>query len=130
MIVGALGDIVFSASSRYVKTISNLSLSGSARYATHDRHAGCSIAEYTGSNLAQITMDVELLAALGANPAREIARVEGYTRSGASLPLVLGSCAYGRWRWTIQSYRVKAKYFDGHGDLLGATLSLTLQEYL
>ena len=47
MIVGALGDVVFSVSSRTLKTISNFVWSGSARYATHDLHAGNSISEYT-----------------------------------------------------------------------------------
>ena len=57
MIVGALGDVVFSVSSRTLKTISNFVWSGSARYATHDLHAGNSISEYTGTDLAKITFD-------------------------------------------------------------------------
>ena len=52
MIVGALGGVVFSVSSRTLKTISNFIWSGSARYATHDLHAGNSISEYTGTDLA------------------------------------------------------------------------------
>ena len=70
MIVGALGGIVFSVSSRTVKTISNLVWSGSARYATHDLHAGNSISEYTGTNLAKITFDIQLLSSLGVAPCR------------------------------------------------------------
>ena len=54
MIVGALGDVVFSVSSRTLKTISNFVWSGSARYATHDLHAGNSISEYTGTDLSLI----------------------------------------------------------------------------
>ena len=61
MIVGALGDVVFSVSSRTLKTISNFVWSGSARYATHDLHAGNSISEYTGTDLAKITFDIQLL---------------------------------------------------------------------
>lgn len=61
MIVGALGDVVFSVSSRTLKTISNFVWSGSARYATHDLHAGNSISEYTGTDLAKITFDIRFL---------------------------------------------------------------------
>ena len=61
MIVGALGDVVFSVSSRTLKTISNFVWSGSARYATHDLHAGNSISEYTGTDLAKITLTFSFL---------------------------------------------------------------------
>ena len=82
MIVGALGDVVFSVSSRTLKTISNFVWSGSARYATHDLHAGNS------------------------------------------------NHGYGRYRWTILSHKTKAEHYDGHGNIISATLSISLQEYL
>ncbi len=130
MIVGALGNIVFSTSSRQVKTISSLNWSGSARYATHDLHAGNSISEYTGTDLAKITFDIQLLASLGVDPMSEIWNLTDLERSGATLALVIGNHSYGRYRWTILSHKVKAKHFDGHGNIIGATLSISLQEYL
>ena len=36
--VGCLGDIVFTVSDRTIETINNVTWSGSARYATHQRH--------------------------------------------------------------------------------------------
>ena len=110
MIVGALGDVVFSVSSRTLKTISNFVWSGSARYATHDLHAGNSISEYTGTDLAKITFDIQLLASLGVDP--------------------IGNHGYGRYRWTILSHKTKAEHYDGHGNIISATLSISLQEYL
>ena len=89
MIVGALGDVVFSVSSRTLKTISNFVWSGSARYATHDLHAGNSISEYTGTDLAKITFDIQLLASLGVDPMSEIWRL-------FSLLLVSFGVAYPR----------------------------------
>lgn len=130
MIVGALGNIVFSTSSRYVKTISNLSWSGSVRYATHDLHAGNSISEYTGTDLAKITLEIQLLASLGVDPMSEIWHLMDLERSGVTLALVIGNHAYGRYRWTILNHKVKAEQFDGHGNLISATLNVTLQEYL
>lgn len=82
MIVGALGDVVFSVSSRTLKTISNFVWSGSARYATHDLHAGNSISEYTGTDLAKITFDIQLLASLGVDPMSEIWRLFDLERQG------------------------------------------------
>ena len=130
MIVGALGDVVFSVSSRTVKTISSLVWSGSARYATHDLHAGDSISEYTGSDLAKITFDIQLLKSLGVDPTSEIWHLFDLERKGITLPLVIGNHGYGRYRWTILSHKTKAEHFDGHGNIIGATLSSSLQEYL
>ena len=130
MIVGALGDVVFSVSSRTVKTISSLVWSGSARYATHDLHAGDSISEYTGSDLAKITFDIQLLKSLGVDPTSEIWHLFDLERKGITLPLVIGNHGYGRYRWTILSHKTNAEHFDGHGNIIGATLSISLQEYL
>lgn len=130
MIVGALGDIVFSVSSRTVETISNLVWSGSARFATHDLHAGSSISEYTGADLAKITFDIQLLASLGVDPMSEVWQLFDLERRGVTLPLVIGNHGYGRYRWTILSHKTKAEHFDGHGNIIGATLSVSLQEYL
>ena len=91
MIVGALGDVVFSVSSRTLKTISNFVWSGSARYATHDLHAGNSISEYTGTDLAKITFDIQLLASLGVHPLSVFwGRLE-LQRQGGTLPLRIGN---------------------------------------
>ena len=130
MIVGALGDVVFSVSSRMLKTISNFVWSGSARYATHDLHAGNSISEYTGTDLAKITFDIQLLASLGVDPMSEIWRLFDLERQGVTLPLTIGNHGYGRYRWTILSHKTKAEHYDGHGNIISATLSISLQEYL
>lgn len=130
MIVGALGDVVFSVSSRTLKTISNFVWSGSARYATHDLHAGNSISEYTGTDLAKITFGIQLLASLGVDPMSEIWRLFDLERQGVTLPLTIGNHGYGRYRWTILSHKTKAEHYDGHGNIIGATLSISLQEYL
>lgn len=130
MVVGALGDIVFSVSSRMVKTISNMNWSGSARYATHQRHAGNALTEFTGLDPDKITLDIELSVYLGVDPMTEITRIWRYERNAATLPLVLGNHGYGRYRWTITSHKTKAKTYDGHGNITSATVSLSLQEYL
>ena len=96
MIVGALGDVVFSVSSRTLKTISNFVWSGSARYATHDLHAGNSISEYTGTDLAKITFDIQLLASLGVDPMSEIWRLFDLERCRLRLAIMDTAAIAGR----------------------------------
>ena len=93
-------------------------------------HAGDSIAEYTGTDLAKITFDIQLLASLGVDPMSEIWRLFDLERQGVTLPLTIGNHGYGRYRWTILSHKTKAEHYDGHGNIISATLSISLQEYL
>lgn len=130
MIVGCLGDVVFQVSENTIKTINNMQWSGSARYATHHRHNGNSLTEFTGLDPDKITFDIYLSAYLGISPMAETNKLWSYIRSGAAVPLVLGNHGYGRYRWTIVSQKIKMQTYDGHGNVTTATVSVTLQEYL
>lgn len=128
--VGCLGDIAFVASSRTVRTITKLVLSGSARYGEHKKHLGNTLTEFEGLDPETATFDIELSMYLGVNPVSDINKIAQYERGGKTLPLVLGSRKYGRYRWTITSHKVKGQTFDGRGNLTGATVSLNLLEYV
>lgn len=129
-VVGCLGEIPFKVSFGEVQTINNLTWSGSAKYSTHDRHGGNALTEFTGLKTDSITFDMELSAFLGVNPMNAISMLWAYERSGTAVPLVIGTHAYGKYRWSVVSHKVKAKNHDADGDILTATVSVTLQEYL
>ncbi len=126
MIVGCLGDIVFSVSSYTIKTLNNMKYSGSASYATHKRHMASSLTEFTGLEPEKITFDVELSSALGADPDSEIEEIRTAMETARTMPLVIGTKSYGRYRWTITAFSAQIQT-NGPGT---ATVSLTLQEYL
>ena len=130
MVIGALGDIVFRVSSDVVETLDEFKWSGSARYATHQRHNGNALTEFTGVDPDKISFNVTLSAYLGVNPQAELGKIWTAERTGAPLPLTLGEKAYGKYRWNIVSHSATGQYFDGAGNLTQAEVSLTLQEYL
>lgn len=130
MIVGILGDIVFTVSSRTVETLNNLAWSGSARYATHARHGGDALVEFCGANPDEITFNVDLSAYLGVNPQNEIAKIIDAERNGKTMALTIGNKCYGKYRWVITKHKVAAHTYDGAGDLTSATVSISLLEYL
>ena len=130
MQIGTLGEVVFSVSDQAVETIQNFVWSGSARYSTHQRHLSDALTEFTGLDPDGITFDIYLSAYMGVNPMSEVIKIWSYERSGAAVPLTIGTHAYGKYRWSILSHKVKAQDFDTAGDMTSATLSLTLQEYL
>lgn len=129
-VIGSLGDIAFEVSSNRVRTIKNMKWSSSANYATHQLHAGNTLTEFTGCDPDKISFDMSLSVYLGVDPAAEIDKLLKYKRSATILPLVIGSKSYGRYRWTILSHEVKGEYYDKKGDLISATVSVSLQEYV
>ena len=70
--VGCLGDIVFTVSDRTIETINNVTWSGSARYATHQRHGTHALTEFTGLDPDKMTFDIVLSAYLGVDPIAEV----------------------------------------------------------
>lgn len=61
-IVGCLGDVIFTVSRSVVRTLDNMTWSGSARYATHERHLTNALTEFTGLDPDKITFDILLSA--------------------------------------------------------------------
>ena len=127
--IGCLGDIAFTVSSSVVRTLDNFQWSGSARYAAHQRHLGRGLLEFTGMDPDKISFDMTLSTQLGASPVREISKIAKYESKGRTLPLTIGSKAYGTYRWVITGHSVKAKTFDRRGNLSVVVVSVNLQEY-
>lgn len=130
MQIGCLGDIAFQVSADMVRTVSNMTWSGSANYNAHSRHLTDALTEFTGLAPDEMTFDIVLSAYLGVNPMTDINKIWEYERKGQALPLVIGSKAYGKYRWVIKSHKIKMETFSGSGDLMSATVSISLLEYI
>ncbi len=128
--IGALGEVVFEVSEEKIETVHNVRWSGSARYATHNRAGTNALTEFLGVAPDKIRFDLVLSAYLGVDPMQELVKLWGYERSGRAVSLILGSKAYGKYRWNVLSHEIKLEAFDAGGDLTHATVSVTLQEYL
>lgn len=129
-VIGCLGDIIFVVSDQTVRTLDNWKWSGTARYAVHNRHAGRSLTELTGLDPDKITFEMTLLREYGVDPHEEVRKIWEYERAGTTLPLTIGSHAYGFYRWNITSHKMVMKHTDRDGNVMGAKISITLQEYL
>lgn len=130
MQIGCLGDIAFQVSADMVRTVSNMTWSGSANYNAHSQHLTDALTEFTGLAPDEMTFDIVLSAYLGVNPMTDINKIWEYERKGQALPLVIGSKAYGKYRWVIKSHKIKMETFSGSGDLMSATVSISLLEYI
>lgn len=130
MQVGVLGDIVFQVSSNVIKTLDNLQWSGSARYGEHSRHLTNALTEFTGIDPDTMSFDMELSVYLGVDPMAELVKIWTYERSGKPLSLVVGERAYGKYKWTIKSHKIKMRTYDKKGNVTGVSVSVDLLEYL
>ncbi|MCI8525594.1 MAG: hypothetical protein HFF17_06655 [Oscillospiraceae bacterium] len=128
--IGALGEVVFEASEEKIETVHNVRWSGSARYATHNRVGTNALTEFLGVAPDKMRFDMVLSVNLGVDPMQELVKLWDYKRSGRAVSMILGTKAYGKYRWNVLSIEVKLEAFDVNGDLAHATVSVTLQEYL
>ena len=130
MQIGCLGELIFSVSDSLVQTLSNMQWSGSARYATHQRHLKDALAEFCGLEPDKISFDLVLSAFLGVEPQAELNKIWQYERSGEAVSLVIGDKAYGKYRWTILSLDLTVVNTDAKGNFISGTVAIELQEYL
>lgn len=130
MVIGCLGDIIFEVSEATVRTLDNMTWSGSARYATHERHLTHALTEFVGLDPDKITFDITLSADLGVDPLTEVVKIWDIERSGKAVPLTVGTKGYGKYRWNITKHEEKMTAFFRNGDVHTATVSVSLQEYL
>ena len=134
-VIGYLGEaantgVIFEVSDETVETVRNMVGSGSARYAVHQRHMNHALTEFTGLDPDKISFDITFFAEAGVDPMKEAVKLWKYLREGTALQLLLGEHAYGKYRWTIKDLKIKAAYFDVHGDQYCTTVSVNLLEYL
>ena len=130
MQVGCLGELIFSVSDSLVQTLSNMQWSGSARYATHQRHLKDALTEFCGLEPDKISFDITLAADLGVEPMEELVKLWTFKRQGTALQLLLGEHGYGKYRWNITSLKTKVEHTDVHGDVFWCTVSVSLLECL
>lgn len=129
-IIGCLGDIVFEVSEDVVETLDKIKWSGSARWATHQRHLTNALTEFCGIDPDKITFSITLASSLGVDPMEEMVKIWSYERSGKAVPLVIGSKAYGKYRWSITKHSSSYEATDRDGNVTLVVVSISLQEYL
>lgn len=101
----------------------------SVQYATHNRHLKDPLLEYTGTDLDTISFIMVFSAFLGVNPIAEITKLLNAERSGQIMRLVIGSKAYGKYKWVITKTSKDLERFDNKGNLITAKVSVSLKAY-
>lgn len=130
MIVGYLGNIPFITSRNKVRTFNNFNRSSTARWAKHELIGQKPILEFLGNDIEKISFDMLLRTDLGINPEDELDNLRTMRDNGTVLTLVLDNMPITDNFWVIESLDESVNYFGGTGEILSATVSVSLQEYI
>ena len=118
--IGNWGDFTFYVSRSSIKTFDDLKWESSVKYATHERHLKEPLLEFTGQDVESMTFTMFFSAFLGVNPISEVANL---------LQTMRGPKAYGTNKWVITKLSNSLKRYDRWGNLLVASVNVTMQSY-
>ncbi len=124
--IGTLGDITFEVSSDTIRTFSQLTRSGQARYQQHDVIGKKPVLEFIGPDLEAVTLPVRLDATKGVRPLTEINTMRDSRDTGERLALVIGGKLLGDF--VIEKVDDTWQQIDNRGNLLLANVNLSLKE--
>lgn len=127
--VGTLGEVVFSASSRAVRTFSGLKHDSSANYTQHARHLKTPLAEFTGNGAETISFSMLLSVHLGIKPKREAEKLREYLNEGKTLYFILGTERIGNYKWVITKLSQSDFRIDNKGNVIAVKVNVTLNSY-
>lgn len=131
MAIGNWGtEIVFRVSEREALLLQNLSRTVTAEWAKHSRIGLKDQSEFIRPGLQQVTFTMVLDATLGIRPRATIERLEAATERGEVNTLVIGGRRVGHYRWKITNQSETWETLLNGGELLRASVSVAMEEYL
>lgn len=129
MQVGTFSDIIFETSSEKILTFKDFKRDTKTRYAKHDLLNQTPALEYIGSDLGEISFEMQFHKDLGVNPAEEAEKVRKLCADGTADYLVIGNRVIGENLWVIESVAENLRAFDKNMDVYFEELTVTLKEY-
>ncbi|MBB3132128.1 hypothetical protein FHS19_006855 [Paenibacillus rhizosphaerae] len=128
--VGVLGDIVFIVTSYKVRTFEGLTRTSNDRWANNEIIHKKPRSQFLGPGLDTFDLTVRVDARLGLNPRAEVDKLVQYSREGKVMKFTVGGKGMGVDRVKITSMTQNWETLDNRGNLISATYSLTLEEYV
>ena len=128
-VVGMWGDVIFSVSRQQVRTFDGLKWDSGARYSTHDRHLREPLLEFRGTDSETMTFTMLFSAYLGVKPIEEVSKIKLAMMAGEVHRLVIGPKAYGTNKWVITKLSNSLERYDNRGNLLVASVNVTMNSY-
>ncbi|TYA10935.1 phage tail protein [Paenibacillus faecis] len=128
--IGSLGPVVFVVGPEAIRTFAELSRSSAGRWANHEVLGKKPISQFIGPGLDTVSFTMRFDVRYRINPRKELSKLVELERAGKAMPLIVGGQGLGVNKWKITSLEQSWEEIDGKGNLLKATATITLEEYL
>lgn len=128
--IGSLGPVVFEVSADLLRTLSEFTRNSAGRYARHEVLGKKPLTQFIGPGLDTVSFSVRFDARLGINPRKELDQLTELDRKGKAVPLMIGDKGVGVGLWVITGLEQTWDEIDAKGNVLAATVNITLEEYV
>lgn len=128
--IGSLGPVVFIVSADVLRTFTDFTRSSSGRYAQHEILGKKPLTQFIGPGLDTVSFSMRFDARYGINPRKELDQLTDLDRKGKALPLIIGGKGIGVGLWVIKGLEQSWNQVDNRGNVLVATVNITLEEYV
>lgn len=128
--IGSLGSVVFVVSPEAIRTFQEFTRNVASRYAKHDILGQKPKTQWLGPGLDTISFNMWFDARYGLNPRKELDKLIELERKGKALPLIVGKKGLGTGLWIITGLGQAWTRIDNAGNVLKATVSVSLEEYV
>lgn len=129
--IGNLGELItFEVSSDKILTFDKLTRTVKGRWSTHSIIGKKPKSEFVGADLQNGSLNIKLNATHGVKPRKTLKAIEKAVEEGTVMPLVIGGKKVGSNSWVITQSSETWDCIFSKGELITASVSLTLQEYV
>lgn len=129
--IGNLGEyIVFSVSSDKVLTFNKMTQTVKGRWTNHNVIGKKPKSEFLGADIRSLNLSIKLDVMLGVKPIKVLKTLEHAVEDGSIFPFILGGKKVGSNSWVITQMSETWDCVYSKGELIKASVSLTLQEYV
>ena len=125
-LTGLFGKVPFVSSSAIVYTFKDLSVSRSARWATHEIIGKKPKLEYIGPGLTEVSFNIQLNSSLGTPPLVALIMLKEMLEKKQPERLLIGPDYLGKF--VIESISEGRKYHNNFGICVSAEVGITLKE--
>lgn len=136
MAIGSLGSLItFKVNTDKkgninVLTFDRLSQKISGRYSDHNIIGNKPKTEFLGPGLRTLSFNIMLSAMHGVRPRKTMEAIESAVESGTAYTFTVGGTKVGKNKWVITDMSESWNTIYNKGELVEATLSISLKEYV
>lgn len=136
MAIGSLGSLItFQVNTTRngnlkVLTFDRLSQKVSGRYSTHNIIGDKPKTEFLGADLRTLNFNITLSSMHGVKPRKTIETIEKAVENGTAHTFTVGGSKIGKNKWVITDISESWNTIYNKGELVEATVAISLKEYV